>query len=163
MPSTFDAARDEIQAAFTVAWDAGTPAVTGTTAPEIFYEGVARGTKGTNLVDDSEPPHDAAWTRIFIRHNLGEQATLSDESGVRRFEKFGTITIQVFAPLAEGTGGSPPSFAGLLAEVAKSAFEGKRTLPGNVWFRDVRINEVGVSGPWFQVNVLAEFRYDELV
>jgi hypothetical protein len=49
-----------------------------------------------------------------------------------------------------------------LATIAKNAFEGVTTSPGRVIFRDVRSQEIGQEGQWFQTNVLADFEYDEI-
>jgi len=49
-----------------------------------------------------------------------------------------------------------------MATVARRAFEGVAT-PRDVLFRAVSVNEVGRSGGWRQVNVAAEFEYDEIV
>ena len=49
-----------------------------------------------------------------------------------------------------------------LATIVKDAFEGVATSPGRVLFRNVRYNEVGQDGQWFQQNVLADFEYDEV-
>jgi hypothetical protein len=137
--------------AFKTAWDANTPAVTpDSTVPQVYYEGV--GTAGPG-------PQDAPWARASIRHTLGGQSTLSNENGARRFEKSGIITIGIFTPFETGGG---LVLSENLAVIAKAAFEGKSTA-SNVWFRDVRINEVGADGPWFHVNVVAEFIYDEIV
>lgn len=151
MVATFLTARDEIQSIFKVTWDADTPAITGGAIPKIFFEGVG---------EKDFSPSAAPWARISIRHTLGEQATLSDENGKRRFEKFGIVTVQIFVPLKSD---DVLTLFEQLAQVGKKAFEGEETTTSNIWFQNVRINEVGVDDPWFQVNVVAEFRYDELI
>jgi hypothetical protein len=149
MPAEFDTARDEIQSTFKVAWDANAGAVNGGVVPTVHWEGVP--TAG------DFPPKDAAWARMIIRHNAATQAALSSSADRRRFRKFGILTISIFTPLQGGQG---LGLAEELGKVARAAFEGKSTASG-VWFRDARINEIGPDGPWFQVNVLAEFEYDE--
>ena len=151
MVATFTQARDDILTQFRTTWNADTPAVNGGKIPQVFYEGVA---------EEDALPQDDAWARIVIRHTLANQSSLSDDSGQRRFEKIGIVTVQVFTPLKDGKG---TELGEGLAQVAKKAYEGKHTLTSNVWFRNVRINEIGVDGPWFQMNVLADFIYDELV
>jgi hypothetical protein len=116
--------------------------------PIVYYEGIGR---------PDRPDPVRPWAQTSLRHAAGSQATLSDDTGRRRFQKVGIVAISIFAPLAKGL-----ELGELLAEIAKAAFEGRST-PGGVWFRNVRILEVGIDGPWFQWNVLAEFRYDELV
>jgi len=151
MTATFTQARDQMLDLLNVAWLANTPAINGGVAPTIQWEGVA--------IDDADfPPRDGAWAKVFIRHQTGNQSTLSKGSGSTRFEKGGTLTVQVFAPLGEGEGLMKSQ---QLAEVGKNAFEGQAT-SRQVWFRDVRIEEIGVDGPWFQMNVVLTFEYDEL-
>jgi len=148
MTALFDVARDEILGRFKTQWDADTPAVNGTVIPTIFYEGI-------NTLGDQ--PHDAAWAQIFIRHNDAFQRTLGP-AGSRRFTKLGIVTVQIFVPLETGVG---LTLMEALAKIAEDAFEGKTTI-NNIWFRNVRIIEVGVEGPWYQANVLADFEYDSL-
>lgn len=99
---------------------------------------------------------EIAWAVAFIRHAAGFQATLCGEIGQRTFTRLGYITVQIFSPVARGL-----HEARALAKVVTDAYEGFST-PGGVWFRNVRMNEVGREGDNFQVNVVAEFRYDEI-
>jgi hypothetical protein len=147
MPCVFDVARDEIQGAFWTQWQTGTPAVNGGDVPPVFWEGL--GYVGNE-------PEDVPWATAFIRHTQASQRTLADQVGKRRFLKLGTITVQIFVPVGGGLGKAEE-----LSKVAKKAFEGKSTASA-VWFRNVKIVEVGIEDPWYQVNVLADFEYDEL-
>jgi hypothetical protein len=149
MACDINTAYDEILGAFKTAWDASAGAFNEGNLPEVRYDGV-----GKQGPPDGEEP----WARVTIRHVAGGQATLLGDAQVTRFTASGIITIQVFYPLKRGG----LSNARSLAKVAKSAYEGKST-PSNVWFRNVRIVEVGPDGPWYNVNVLANFEYDELV
>lgn len=147
----FRAASNEILGAFRTAWEANSGAVNGGTVPSVHYPGMP-----------FSPTDGAAWGRIVIRHRTAEQATLQGDalygSGTR-FEKFGDVTVQIFQPVQPNGG---VVLGQELADVAKAAFEGERTANG-IWFQNVVITEVGVDGPWFQFNVTASFRYDELV
>ena len=147
MPSTFDTARDEILGAFKTAWDAGAAAAAGY-VPEVFYDGMGKA---------SDPDPTVAWARTTIRHTGGRQSTLSQSAGRRHFEKTGIVTISIFAPLVVAKG---LDVGEQLAKVAKGAFEGKATASG-VWFRNVRVMEVGLDRSWYMINVLSDFRYDE--
>lgn len=147
---TFDEARDEIQARFKTQWDADSPALNGGVAPRVFWEGVG---------ETTDRPPDSPWAALTIRHGPAGQASLANHQGVRRFDRFGVVTVQVFSPLSKGQG---LTLAEGLAKVARRAFEGKET-PSHVWFRNATVNEVGVDGPWFQVNAVVEFVYDEQV
>jgi hypothetical protein len=86
----------------------------------------------------------------------GNQASLANDGGRRRWERTGLVTVQIFVPAGEGL-----SEAYSLAKTVADAYEGTTTASG-VWFRNVRVNEVGADGAWFQVNALIEFIYDEI-
>jgi len=151
MVANFSQARDDILGIFKTAWDANTAAVNGGTIPSVHYEGL-----------EFTPPTNEAWARLTVRHVAGRQATLAGDPsfGSRRFEKTGIVTVQVFKPLKTGGG---LVLAENLSQIAKDAFEGTITATTNIWFQNVTINEIGPDGPWFQMNIVASFRYDELV
>jgi len=133
-------ARDEMLAKFLEAWLANEVSA----ALPVIYGDVV-----------GDIPNSGAWARISVRHNIGGAATLGGEVGNRRFRHEGLVMVQVFTEHGKGQVDSDT-----LAEIAKDAFEGEVTSPGRVIFRNVRINEVGLDGQWFQVNVFAEFEYD---
>lgn len=145
MSLTLEQGADEIQARFKTQWDADTPAITGTVPPVEW--------------DNLEPLESpkAPWARFKIEHTLGSQATLG-ETGNRLFDRSGLVTTQIFVRHGDGV-----TLARRLGKIAMQAFEGKTAGPnGEVWFRDVRFIEVGKGDKWFQVNVVAEFEYNEL-
>jgi hypothetical protein len=149
MATDLNNAYDEILGAFRTAWEANAGAFNGGTPPEVRYDGVG----------DSGPPASAdPWARIQIRHVAGEQATLQGSGNKRRFRRAGIITVQVFYPLKRAALSNSRS----LAEVARGAYEGKATA-SHIWFRNVRIQEIGPDGSWYQTNVLVDFEYDEFV
>lgn len=134
---TFDEARDIILKVFKDAWDLTGFPVTWTDVP------------------GSAPTSETVWARATIRHATGAQASLAGENGARRWARTGTVYIQVFAPVGDG------SKAGYeAAQIVVNAFQASRH--ENVWFRDVRMNEVGTSGAFEQLNVLATFSYDDV-
>lgn len=113
--------------------------------PTLLYEDRGQEIPGT----------DVAWARAEVRHNEGGQATLG-EKGYRTFERIGFVTVQIFTPLNQGRAQSDK-----LAQAVIDIFEGETAGNGAIWFRRVRANEVGRDGGWFQINVLAEFEYDQ--
>lgn len=149
MPSTIATVRDEILAAFKDAWEENT----SSSSVLVLYENVP-----------GEPPDQAdpitgkipPYVRVSVRHLTGEQATLAGALGTRTFRRDGIVTVQVFTPTGDGF-----TEADILAPIAKNAFEGASTASG-VWFRNVRYNEIGTFGAWFQINVIADFIYDEI-
>lgn len=139
MSLTVAQARDEMLTLITAAWTANAGGL------PLFY-------------DDrpGEPPtNGTGWARVNIQHNLGAQSTISNPIGNNLFRRDGLLTVQIFAPIGKGL-----SQADALAKVALDAFEGKST-PNGVWFRKVRMREIGPDKSWFNVNVYAEFNYDE--
>ena len=146
----FSDARNAMFERFWTDWQALAPAQNDGVVPEVRWQGDDSGTK---------PDASAAWARITINHATAGQETLGTV-GNRCFERNGTVIIQVFAPLSRGEGLTQ---AEALAMIAQNAFEGKTAGPGGeIWFRDVVINEIGPDAAWFQINVSATFTYDEL-
>lgn len=142
--TTITQARDDILEMFTTAWNTNTPAITGT-VPEVRYQGVE---------EASEPPTGDPWARVSVTHVTGTQSSMG-ETGNRNFEHAGIVTMQLFVPMEDDDG---LGIMDQLIKVAVDAFEGECSTNG-VWFRNVRVNEVGPDRPWFNVNVLADFEY----
>lgn len=138
MSLTHQQARDEILDVFKAAWDP--------TGYDVHYEDVRK-----QRNKDEEP-----WAIVTLKHASGFQATLSGAVGSRTFARLGFLTVQIFTPNGKGL-----QEAYDLAKVVSDVFEGTST-PGGVWFRNVRLNEVGRDGEFFQLNVIVEFRYDEV-
>lgn len=147
MSLTFSEARDQIQTLFNVAWLANTPAITGDVPPVEW--------------DNLEPltTSVAPWARANVAHEGGGQASLSGGLGTSRFERTGTFTVSIYTVLGTGT-----VISDALAKVVSDAMEGKTTADGLIWFRNIQLNEVGhdPDNKWYQVNMLAEFEYDEI-
>lgn len=134
---TFDEARDYILGVFKGVWDT-------TGFPAAWTD-----------VPGSAPGSETVWARATIRHATGRQASLAGENGPRRYSRGGTVFIQVFAPVGDG------SKAGYeAAQLVVNAYQAARH--PNIWFRDVRMNEVGKDGAFEQLNVLATFSYDDV-
>lgn len=151
MTLEYDAARDEMFALFLTAWNANTTALVGY-VPEVRWQGKEDGTK---------PDRSKFWARVSIQSVLEQQATLSNcvvEQGKKKYESAGLVFVQLFGPKAVAT-----AYDDLqkLAKVARNAYRGKTT-PGNVWFRNVRINTLGPEELFYRLNVVAEYEFDEL-
>lgn len=99
----------------------------------------------------------SVWARWDIQHTTRGQASLSNVNGARRWRATGLITVETYSPIGKGLI-APYQ----IAEKVVRAYEGKRT-PGDAWFRDVRMIEVGeVDKLWIQINVFIDFNYDIL-
>lgn len=135
---TFEQARDEIMTVFKTAWDT-------TTYPAVYEDTKA-----------ARPSSQTPFARPILRHVTGSQASLTGGLGTSRFQREGILTVQIYTPQGSGlTSGYS------LVKIVADAFEGTAT-PGGVWFRDVRLNEIGADGDFFVINVLIDFEYDEV-
>ena len=135
-------ARDAILGLFTTAWVAQPPPV-----PLLLYDDVKQDT----------PKDGSPWARIQVKHNTGFQATLSGETGNKRFTHEGLITVQIFTKYGSGL-----KINDIHSQIAIEVFQGKRTAIEGVHFINVRSEEIGQSGDWYQTNVIAEFNYDTI-
>jgi Bacteriophage related domain of unknown function len=134
---TFQQAIDDMQKIVLDAWFP--------TGFQIFWE----------AIEDDRKPDDNAWLISTIRHVGGRQETLGG-IGNRSFLRTGIIFLQIFTRVGKGLQESYQ-----LAKVLADAFEGQSS-PKGVWFRNVRINEVGKDGTFSQTNVTVEFQYNEV-
>jgi len=135
-------ARDTVLGQFKTAWDADPES---SLIPVYYWD-----QKRNRPADDLEP-----FVRINMVHATGFQASLARDTGTIIYGREGIIQIQIFTPLGKGL-----TQADSLAKVAADAFEGQNN--GDIWFRNVRINEIGPDGDRFQTNVLIDFTYDEI-
>ena len=142
MITTTAQARNEMLLVLKTAWDAD-PTSTG--LPVLYWD------------TEGDIPDSGAWCRVTVRHAEGGQATLSSSTGTRRFRHRGTVIVQIFTPHNEGA-----MLSDDLTDIVENAYEGTTTSPGRVIFRRVRKQEIGQSGQWFQMNVLADFEYDKI-
>jgi hypothetical protein len=108
-----------------------------------------------------EHAEDDIWARWNLDYVGGGQLTMA-KKGQRKFTKQGLIYINVFTPLGGGLAQARDA-----SEVAVFAYEGERT-PGDVWFRNVRIESEGhghgsgKNKSWWTTLVVANFTYDYL-
>lgn len=113
--------------------------------------------KYDNVATQSLPPSgNTPWARATLRHTDSGQASLANAGGRRKFRRTGVLTVGVFVP--QGTGFSKST---ALATIVRDAYEGVSG-PSGLWFRNVRINEIGPDGAWFLTNVVANFEYDDV-
>jgi len=143
-------ATDEMQEFFRLAWEAvDWPQLGFAEAPPVKWQGTD--------ADKEIPTHvpSATWTAI---HSNEEQGSLSDDQGNRRYNTMGMIAVQCFGPMKEGTGFT---VAQRMAIIAKKVYRGKRTA-NCIWFKNVRITEIGLDAGRYIFNMYAEFHYNEV-
>lgn len=138
MTATQETASDEMLAFFKTAWD--------TTSLIAVYENV----KG------AVPTTQVAWARPVIRHGAGGIQSLTGGLSTTNYERTGLMVVSIFIPNGNGL-----SLGRSLSKTVADAFEGKSTASG-VWFRNIRVVEVGPDNEWYQFNVVIEFIYDEV-
>lgn len=136
MSLTYAQANDEILILLKSAWDP--------TTHQLFY---------SNVRDEKEIDQ-SPWASVVVRHAAGQQDSLGGR-GNRLFLRLGIMIVTINTPSASGL-----SDAYALAKVVSDAYEGVSS-PNGVWFRNVRINELGRDGSFFQTNVIVDFEYTE--
>ena len=128
-------ARDAMFGVFNKTWDEIYPVVWGT-------------------LPGTPPASETPWARVTVKHSGGGQSSLSGETGARRFKRYGILRLSLYVP-AEGD-----QVIGYdLAQKVANAYEDARL---DVWFRNIRIREQGICGAFEQIDVLADFLYDEV-
>ena len=100
------------------------------------------------------------YGRVRWDHSDGGQKSLASPSGTRRFERIGLLIVEIW--VAKGTG-TDDKYS--LAQVMVDALETARRTTNGVVFQNVRLRDVPedeVEGPLTRVDVLCDFRYDEV-
>ncbi len=129
-------------------------------ARETIYETFNTAWAGqTQLTFDNEkfdPPDDASWVRLSVRHKISTQETLG-ALGNRKFLRGASCFIQIFTVFDIGT-----ATADGLVETARAIFEGTSISGTTIRFNDVIVREEGRDKSWFYVVIEATFEYNEL-
>ena len=144
MVATPQQAVREMHTVFKTVWDAYGYG----SAPfyNAFYENVDCGVRSS-----AEEP----WAKVYVRHLTGGAVTISGGNGSHVERALGLYTIQLFQPAGAGI-----DYTQIRALMA--AFRGVTTASG-VIFRNVKPNEVGLDGDFYQTNIIANFEYDEVI
>lgn len=136
---TVTQARDNILSFFKTTWDNLTPPF-----PVVYQDEPTQ-----------KPGTLTPWCRVKLEHVTGRQRTLCGSTGDMRFTREGILWIQIFSPMGLGQFNSDALADGLLLSLERGRFDGG-------FFKDVRLNEVGPSGDWWQVNLVCPFEYDDI-
>lgn len=123
-------------------------------AMTAFFE--ANKPSGTAVVwgsDDPSPKGNNPWVRFNVLHSNGTQASMGAPTA-NRFRQTGQVIAQVFARKGD-FGKAARELASAIHDVYCGA------VSGGVTYSNPRVNEVGVDQQgWYQINVVADFRYD---
>lgn len=143
MSCTLNEARDHILKVFSDVWaPTGNPVVYPSTA----------GTPNPN----GDIPSAPVWARATIRFADGFQSSLTGPlEALKRHSRIGVVIIQVFGAVGDGSTAAYDA-----AQIVLNAFEKSRGIP--VWFKRCRAVNVGTKGDFDQINVLADFSYDDV-
>lgn len=139
MTCTVETARDEINTMLKDAWEAASR------TEKLFYDDTK----------NEKDPDRSSWARISVRHTLGGESSISGGNGKGRYERTGTVYVNLFSDPGDGLRDLDP-----LVKIVLDAYEGKAT-PSQVWFRRARVREQGIVNSWYQINVLIDFTYTE--
>jgi len=131
---TFDEARDAMLAAFKAAWD-----------PRVALYADVPG----------EPPTDSVvWARVKVLHAVGRQGSLTGGLGTVKYERQGILWIQVFSPVGDGNKAGYDA-----AQCLVNAYQAAR---GSIWYRNIRMDEMGTDGAFERFDVKADFEYTDV-
>ncbi len=145
MPATMEVTENEILDRLKARWDAD-----GDSSPfALLYADV----RGPSTPTDA----NTAWAKATVNFGSSEQASLVDNSGVKRWERTGFLTVQLFTPVGEGH-----TLSNKLKKTVVNAFEGHRTPNGVTFIESIRFVPIGSDGNWYQLNVLVPFESDEI-
>lgn len=99
-----------------------------------------------------DKPDTGSYIKYTIRHAIGLQAALSMNAAKKRlWENAGVCGVIVNSPIASGN-----TVGYTLANLLKSALRANNSA---VWFRNIRIRELGSEGGYTQITVLWDFEY----
>lgn len=132
---TFDEARDAMLAVFKTAWQAPRLAVYTDVPGDI-------------------PATEVVWARPTIKTEIGRQGSLTGGLGTVSWERKGVLWIQVFSPV--GDGGKAGYDA---AQDLVNAYQAER---GSIWYRNIRMNEMGADGAFERFDVKTDFEYRDV-
>lgn len=103
------------------------------------------------------PPKAAPWARVSISDDSSGAASIGSSIGNQRYESSGLLTVELYTMSGDGR-----AAAQALGQAVLTAYRGKRTSPGGVWFFDETVSDVGPDGVWRHTNVRVSYRYDTI-
>ena len=101
------------------------------------------------------PPRENTWVRFIVAENDGAQSSIGSP-GSNRFRHFGIVTVQIFQPFGQASIDARDK-----ADTVLSIFQGLNL--NGIYFFNANARQIGLdSNGYYQINVLASFRYDEI-
>ena len=148
MTTTYEGSIDEINALFFSEWKAKTAAVVGYIPPIEWF----------GVINDTPIDKSGFWVRVSTQMIDSPQKTLCENVvtlGSRRYEPYGLVFIQLFAPKTK----EAVSQYKKLAMIAQNIF---RLKTNNVTFRNSTIKELPLENGAIRVNIIAHYEFDEV-
>jgi len=151
MTATYVEAVDDIFGLFNSAWDSNAGSIVGS-VPTVYWQGNEPA---------QTPGKDSFHVHVGTQTVIEQQTTF--KTGVapsenKRYTANGLVVIQLYCPMSVS---DSMDKGRQLAVLARNAFRGKESA-NNVWFRNVRINELPAEDDYYRLNIIADFEYDDL-
>jgi len=96
------------------------------------------------------------WAYFFIKHSVTVPIEPPGPEAPLVFQRYGLLLIQFFAPLADGG-----ATLDTMGQIFIETFQDKLT-PGGVALNNVRVRQIGPSGPWYYHLGVAEMTFQEI-
>lgn len=104
------------------------------------------------------PPDNGPWMRLVIQDAGAQWASMGDP-GNNIARNVGQVTVQIFVPSGEGEGD-----ALAIADLAMVAFRSWNDAASGLRFEvPPYARQIGTEGKWYQVNVVAPYRFDDFI
>lgn len=105
--------------------------------------------------DPRDPPTDESWMRVSINDGETKQIDTGGGANANTHRSRSVMIVSIFSPPGIGD-----SISRLASELIKTKFRSQTV--SNVVFGSPTMRVAGKSGPWWQVNVICPFEYDEI-
>lgn len=112
-------------------------------------------------VEPEKAPVDKFWMRVTRRTNPKTLAGFGEGNAdyAARYDESGTLYLQLFYPQCDKAASTKfPK----LAEFLQACFLGKNDPTNILWCRDVAIKELDSEKAWFRINVVVDFKYQDI-
>lgn len=142
MSVTIEEARDEVLGRVSTL----VAAIDSSIRPTLLFEGV----HGRPSESSATP-----WVWASFKSLSGAQESMGGVGGTSLWRTTGSLVLEVYVSAINGLLSSD-----LICQALRDGFRGYSS-PGGVWFRNHRIENVGISGSFYRSDVVIDFEYSE--